>query len=173
MPRTKHRCHWFMSRDWKNWKYLRWNIILATLYEALCPTVPCRQPINYVEFWTLGLVQLVTLFNVWNWHIKPCMQKHYLQHYLPDYSIMRSSRYKASTARWIATRSPLVITSHRQRAFGTCAIMCWTRNIIVRSEEHTSELQSHVRTSYAVFCLKKKIHKSWTTSILYHIQRFF
>ena len=96
-----------------------------------CPV--WRQPINYVEFWTLGLVQLVTLFNVWNWHIKPCMQKHYLQHYLPDYSIMRSSRYKASTARWIATRSPLVITSHRQRAFGTCAIMCWTRNIIVRS----------------------------------------
>ena len=26
-----------------------------------------------------------------------------------------------------------------------------------RSEEHTSELQSHVRISYAVFCLKKKI----------------
>ena len=26
----------------------------------------------------------------------------------------------------------------------------------VRSEEHTSELQSHVRISYAVFCLKKK-----------------
>src|SRR3546814_7497153 len=26
----------------------------------------------------------------------------------------------------------------------------------VRSEEHTSELQSLVRTSYAVFCLKKK-----------------
>src|SRR3546814_6297364 len=28
----------------------------------------------------------------------------------------------------------------------------------VRSEEHTSELQSLMRTSYAVFCLKKKIH---------------
>src|SRR3546814_5278937 len=27
----------------------------------------------------------------------------------------------------------------------------------VRSEEHTSELQSLMRTSYAVFCLKKKI----------------
>src|SRR3546814_9731411 len=27
-----------------------------------------------------------------------------------------------------------------------------------RSEEHTSELQSLMRTSYAVFCLKKKIH---------------
>src|SRR3546814_3521572 len=30
--------------------------------------------------------------------------------------------------------------------------------IITRSEEHTSELQSLMRTSYAVFCLKKKKH---------------
>src|SRR3546814_7295902 len=29
----------------------------------------------------------------------------------------------------------------------------------VRSEEHTSELQSLMRTSYAVFCLKKKKHR--------------
>ena len=28
-----------------------------------------------------------------------------------------------------------------------------------RSEEHTSELQSRIRTPYAVFCLKKKIKK--------------
>src|SRR3546814_1776152 len=30
--------------------------------------------------------------------------------------------------------------------------------LIVRSEEHTSELQSLIRTSYAVFCLKQKKH---------------
>src|SRR3546814_8844872 len=30
------------------------------------------------------------------------------------------------------------------------------RTMRVRSEEHTSELQSLMRTSYAVFCLKKK-----------------
>src|SRR3546814_3941049 len=29
-------------------------------------------------------------------------------------------------------------------------------NLVVRSEEHTSELQSLMRISYAVFCLKKK-----------------
>src|SRR3546814_9734372 len=29
-------------------------------------------------------------------------------------------------------------------------------NVLVRSEEHTSELQSLMRISYAVFCLKKK-----------------
>src|SRR3546814_3989372 len=31
-------------------------------------------------------------------------------------------------------------------------------DFIVRSEEHTSELQSLMRSSYAVFCLKKKKH---------------
>src|SRR3546814_7441692 len=29
-----------------------------------------------------------------------------------------------------------------------------------RSEEHTSELQSQMRISYAVFCLKKKTHNT-------------
>src|SRR3546814_9086709 len=32
-----------------------------------------------------------------------------------------------------------------------------------RSEEHTSELQSLIRISYAVFCLKKKQQNSYTT----------
>src|SRR3546814_7911030 len=31
---------------------------------------------------------------------------------------------------------------------------------VTRSEEHTSELQSLMRISYAVFCLKKKINKN-------------
>src|SRR3546814_13841810 len=37
-----------------------------------------------------------------------------------------------------------------------------------RSEEHTSELQSLMRISYAVFCLKKKnkTHKTVNTSLL-------
>src|SRR3546814_6024085 len=36
-----------------------------------------------------------------------------------------------------------------------------------RSEEHTSELQSLMRTSYAVFCLKKK-KRNTTTQITIH-----
>src|SRR3546814_6909103 len=32
----------------------------------------------------------------------------------------------------------------------------WKRDPLLRSEEHTSELQSLMRISYAVFCLKKK-----------------
>src|SRR3546814_2672044 len=38
--------------------------------------------------------------------------------------------------------------------------------VALRSEEHTSELQSLMRISYAVFCLKKKndsrTHNNWT-----------
>src|SRR3546814_9691496 len=35
-----------------------------------------------------------------------------------------------------------------------------------RSEEHTSELQSLMRISYAVFCLKKKKNKHTTTHLI-------
>src|SRR3546814_2412105 len=36
----------------------------------------------------------------------------------------------------------------------------WTTRIQNRSEEHTSELQSLMRISYAVFCLKKKTNRA-------------
>src|SRR3546814_1356868 len=36
---------------------------------------------------------------------------------------------------------------------------CLGRILVERSEEHTSELQSLMRISYAVFCLKKKTQK--------------
>src|SRR3546814_1017991 len=38
--------------------------------------------------------------------------------------------------------------------------ICTRRQQSFRSEEHTSELQSLMRISYAVFCLKKKNTKS-------------
>src|SRR3546814_8392635 len=41
------------------------------------------------------------------------------------------------------------------------ATLYWTdilTSLLLRSEEHTSELQSLMRISYAVFCLKKKKH---------------
>src|SRR3546814_1875948 len=40
---------------------------------------------------------------------------------------------------------------------GTTRTYSQTMREIRRSEEHTSELQSLMRISYAVFCLKKKI----------------
>src|SRR3546814_3765742 len=36
-----------------------------------------------------------------------------------------------------------------------------------RSEEHTSELQSLMRISYAVFCLKKKNHKRHNMNVIH------
>src|SRR3546814_2007964 len=49
-----------------------------------------------------------------------------------------------------AAKATVRASSMRPLASERCA--CGTR----RSEEHTSELQSLMRTSYAVFCLKKK-----------------
>src|SRR3546814_10269590 len=46
---------------------------------------------------------------------------------------------------------------HRHRPFRTPVVWVTAPLAIVgRSEEHTSELQSLMRISYAVFCLKKK-----------------
>src|SRR3546814_3027863 len=39
-----------------------------------------------------------------------------------------------------------------------------TVDVNLRSEEHTSELQSLMRNSYAVFCLKKKLHQHMSIS---------
>src|SRR3546814_1799180 len=41
----------------------------------------------------------------------------------------------------------------------------------LRSEEHTSELQSLMRISYAVFCLKKTINKIQTNTVSYKIHK--
>src|SRR3546814_3853580 len=47
----------------------------------------------------------------------------------------------------------------------------WMTFGLARSEEHTSELQSLMRISYAVFCLNKKTHTQLTTSHNYIIYR--
>src|SRR3546814_5178403 len=48
-----------------------------------------------------------------------------------------------------------VLVAHQRRT-GPGAADLLRRATHVRSEEHTSELQSLMRISYAVFCLKKK-----------------
>src|SRR3546814_1206747 len=48
----------------------------------------------------------------------------------------------------------------RPRASIFCSPRSTTRMASIRSEEHTSELQSLMRISYAVFCLKKKKHQT-------------
>src|SRR3546814_3050781 len=56
--------------------------------------------------------------------------------------LVRGSVCSASTALWRSTRMRAVLGGDKV--------------IMMRSEEHTSELQSLMRISYAVFCLKKK-----------------
>ena len=60
----------------------------------------------------------------------------------------------------ISEKEPLlqgVVTPlHASKSAAENYIRCYIDTFNVRSEEHTSELQSHSFISYAVFCLKKK-----------------
>src|SRR3546814_4489946 len=66
--------------------------------------------------------------------------------------------YSAGVRRGLSLRRP----HHRQGI--PCRIEPPRAIVEARSEEHTSELQSLTRISYAVFCLKKKITKSERTT---------
>src|SRR3546814_1561738 len=73
-----------------------------------------------------------------------------------SWSIQRSSACNCSAnfvgfSRWRRSRF-----SSFQRNAGSSAIAGSNPTTSQRSEEHTSELQSLMRISYAVFCLKKK-----------------
>src|SRR3546814_2252206 len=48
-----------------------------------------------------------------------------------------------------------LVDDEKKLELGSAVIVCFPA-LIRRSEEHTSELQSLMRISYAVFCLKKK-----------------
>src|SRR3546814_5078075 len=60
----------------------------------------------------------------------------------------------------VGTRPPTSVTAPRNTAGSILSRSKWVapaaRAGSIRSEEHTSELQSIMRNSYAVFCLKKK-----------------
>src|SRR3546814_1596381 len=55
-----------------------------------------------------------------------------------------------------AAASRRISEQHDRRAGAAMAPVVGSDGPEVRSEEHTSELQSLMRISYAVFCLKKK-----------------
>src|SRR3546814_4230978 len=56
----------------------------------------------------------------------------------------------------------------RLRTEDLVSVWCTKRHAATsRSEEHTSELQSLMRISYAVFCLKKKKKVTNTTKVQY------
>src|SRR3546814_4055092 len=57
---------------------------------------------------------------------------------------------------WLPIAVPISAATARRRTIANA--LAWGRGVsLSRSEEHTSELQSLMRLSYAVFCLKKKI----------------
>src|SRR3546814_1539909 len=71
---------------------------------------------------------------------------------------------EASRAAWIFTSATLAVDGHFNHIATRLGLedpheLLAPSPFDWRSEEHTSELQSLMRISYAVFCLKKKTHK--------------
>src|SRR3546814_9738294 len=67
----------------------------------------------------------------------------------------------AITGSAIARKTSFLLDARGKQVFGKGIVVRddpHRRRGLRRSEEHTSELQSLMRISYAVFCLKKKIH---------------
>src|SRR3546814_4186881 len=59
----------------------------------------------------------------------------------------------------VALWTVLCGVSHRAPDLDGMEELVWASSLELRSEEHTSELQSLMRISYAVFCLKNKNNK--------------
>src|SRR3546814_8591890 len=78
------------------------------------------------------------------------------------YTTLFRSRKRAA-----ALRQPRLSISGVPEEYSPGSRIEWVTRLIAvttRSEEHTSELQSLMRTSYAVFCLKKKTSKIQCTN---------
>src|SRR3546814_4176963 len=74
------------------------------------------------------------------------------------------SQFRLVTARRNPNIAILFVATLAGRPdIGLIALAWWT---VIRSEEHTSELQSLMRISYAVFCLKKQKYTSILNSTL-------
>src|SRR3546814_7702921 len=69
--------------------------------------------------------------------------------------------------------SPVVEAFHRkdEALAGFTAKQRLARNMHIRSEEHTSELQSLMRISYAIFCLKNTLSSNTDKSICTHTDK--
>src|SRR3546814_3141666 len=93
----------------------------------------------------------------------------------PYTTLFRSSRKPPTVRRWTCGRSPSRVRKHNSTRPSSPNRRCWllvlpcggcgrrkvgryrhSWRVTARSEEHTSELQSLMGISYAVFCLKKK-----------------
>src|SRR3546814_3947014 len=76
-------------------------------------------------------------------------------------TLLKQSRFS------LVTQAP-ALEAHRMQRFSDAQTRQRAQRqelLQQRSEEHTSELQSLMRISYAVFCLKKKKKKNHTNKI--------
>src|SRR3546814_8177565 len=76
-----------------------------------------------------------------------------------DFDLMDPDYVVHPEQRWTEQRNggcPIAFTERRQRTWLPVRYEDLSAIAHDRSEEHTSELQSLMRSSYAVFCLKKK-----------------
>src|SRR3546814_6983568 len=84
----------------------------------------------------------------------------------PGYSIKNMEKFYLPDSRQgeVKTGGESIVIYERWRRLGDPQLLQ-----AIRSEEHTSELQSLMRISYAVFCLKKKKYKTSATRHLLNI----
>src|SRR3546814_9478720 len=75
----------------------------------------------------------------------------------PRLECLRTADHSISMSDSWFEPDPIRSAIYRLPAIGN--FLLWFRYWFGRSEEHTSELQTLMRTSYAVFCLKKKNKK--------------
>src|SRR3546814_10442165 len=69
-------------------------------------------------------------------------------------------RWTAGCRHEKAGRDKMIARGHLAAPGGAGLATLWLPHVRQRSEEHTSELQSLMRISYAVFCLKTKKHNT-------------
>src|SRR3546814_2169277 len=109
------------------------------------------------EFASLIAIPVAERFG---WQVSTTSPTQGLDDWLDEESAAALRRFSAAANKATGASHPLdqrrwfdfIISAHRSgKDIGTDRLARW------RSEEHTSELQSLMRISYAVFCLKKKI----------------
>src|SRR3546814_10670303 len=82
----------------------------------------------------------------------------------PYTTLFRSRNGHGGTEKEIADTVPCLPRIRRDPCGYTAIPPGRRRRPVPRSEEHTSELQSLMRISYAVFCLKQKKHHTLNTT---------
>src|SRR3546814_5090281 len=103
-----------------------------------------------------------------DWSSDGCSSDLHIQLHAPA-RLFRNLHIAVDNLQWVF-RKTLAILPYPVRIDGRYPTWCGRAHVREhRSEEHTSELQSLMRISYAVFCLKKKIKIISSFSIFYHL----